>query len=141
MARMLTPSNLRAVRFNLSGFDEYLARIQQVGNNIEEIVKEAIVASSEPIRQDIETWADKHEYTGAVKESVSVSDVIQDGFKFSVDIGIDGNINPFGWHAVFTEYGTPTQPADPGIRPAFDNNKSKVKRIQKEVLARGGVPV
>jgi HK97 gp10 family phage protein len=70
-----------------------------------------------------------------------LSDVQRDGNKFYVEVGIDENKSKNSWHGVFVEYGTPTQPADPGIRTSFISNKNKVKNIQKKVLAQGGVPI
>lgn len=141
MARLLTPSNLRTVRFELKGFEEYLEKIQQVGGNLEECVSKSIEESAKPIYEDIKSWAEKHKRTGQVLEGVSMSGVQKEGNNFFVEVGIDTNKSPDAWHAVFTEYGTPTQPADPGIRTAFDSNKKKVKNIQKRILAQGGMPI
>lgn len=142
MARqILTPSNLRTARLELSGIEEYLEKIKRAGNNVDEYVENAIDESAKIIYKDIEKWAEKHKMTGAVLEGIRRTDVQKEGNNYFVDVGIDTSLSPNSWHAVFVEYGTPTNPADPGIRPAFDNNKSKIKRIQRQVLAQGGVPV
>ena len=139
--KLLTPSNLKTVKFELKGLDEYLENIQKAGNNIEESVKKAIEESAKPIHDDIKQWAEKHKMTGAVLEGVDITDIKQDGNKYYVEVGINTDKSENSWHAVFTEYGTPTQTADPGIRTAFSKNKSKILKIQKEILAQGGVPV
>lgn len=137
---MLTPRNLKTVRFEVKGIEEYLDKIKKAGRSVDETVKQAIQESAKPIYEDIKAWAEKHRRSGDVSEGINVSEVQQEGFNFFVEVGVDTNKSPNSWHAVFTEYGTPTQDADPGIRPAFSSNKSKVKAIQKKILAQGGVP-
>lgn len=139
--KLLTPSNLKTVRFELKGLDEYLQKIVRAGKNIDNVVAEAIEESAKPIKADIEQWAEKHKLTGDTLEGVRLSDVQYEGNKIFVDVGIDTTIAKNAWHAVFVEYGTPTQDADPGIRTAFYSNKGKVVKIQKEILAKGGVPI
>lgn len=141
MGKMLTPSNLKTVKFELKGLDEYLKKIQDAGGNIEEAVKKALPESAKPIYEDIKSWAEKHKLSGATFEGLNMTNVIQEGNKFYVEVGIDSNIRYEAWHAVFVEYGTPTQAADPGIRTAFSDNKSRVKKIQREVLKREGMPI
>jgi len=138
---LLTPSNLKTVRFEISGFNEYLEKIQKAGRNIDEVVAEAIEKSIEPILEDISAWAEKHKMTGATMEGVAVSGVQHEGNKTFVQVGIDSNKSENSWHAVFIEYGTPTTPADPGIRTAFSGNKRKVIEMQKDVLTKGGIQV
>lgn len=141
MSKLLTPSNLKSVRFELKGLDEYLKKIQEVGGNAEEAVSKAIEESAKPIYDDIRAWAEKHKLTGATLKGVAMSEVQREGNKFYVDVGIDTSKSENAWHAVFVEYGTPHQAADPGIRTAFAGNKSKVKKIQKDVLTKAGMPV
>jgi HK97 gp10 family phage protein len=138
---LLTPNNLKFVKLELKGIEEYLSNIQKAGGNVDEVVTQALKESAKPIHDDIQKWAVKHKLTGSTEEGVAMSEVKQDGNTFSVDIGLDSNKSAYSWHGVFVEYGTPTQPADPGLRTAFDNNKSKIKKIQRDVLAKGGIPV
>lgn len=140
MARMLTPSNLKSVKFQLTGLDKYLEKVMKAGRNIDETVSKAVEESAKPIFDDIQKWAEKHRMTGAVAEGVNTSEVKREGNRFYVEVGIDTNKSKFSWHAVFVEYGSPTTPADPGIRPSFGNNKNIVKQIQRKVLKEGGVP-
>lgn len=140
LARLLTPSNLRNVRFEVSGIEEYLNNLQNMGQDVEHYVKKAIGESGKPIFEDLKNWAERHKMTGAVLSGLVLTDVKKEGNYFYCDIGFDANVSPFSWHAVFVEYGTPFMGADPGVRPAFDNNKRKVKQIQRRILSEGGVP-
>lgn len=140
MGRLLTPSNLRTVRFELSGLDEYLEKIRAAGRNVEEVAAEAVRASVQPIYQDLKDWVDDHKLTGATAKGLTVSDIKREGGRIYVELGIDTTDAPLAWHAVFVEYGTPKVPADPGIRLAFQDNKARVRTIQKKILVRGGIP-
>lgn len=136
-----TPSNLKSVRLEITGLEEYLQHVQAAGQNIEEAVSKAVAAGALPIYGDIQEWAERHKLTGTMLEGVDMSAVQRDGNRFFVEVGINEEKSKGSWHAVFVEYGTPTQPADPGIRTAFARNKSLVKKIQRGVLVKAGVPV
>jgi len=143
--KLLTPSNLKTITFKLTGLDEYLKKIQEAGNNIDEAVEKALIESAKPIYDDIVTWAEKHSKsnssTGATLKSVSMTDPMRHGNLTSVDIGIDSRVDYNAWHAVFVEYGTPKQSADPGIRNAFYHNRGRVNKIQKQILKERGIPI
>lgn len=127
-------------KIEVKGIEEYLRRVAEAGNNVDEAVKEAIQESTAPIQQDITEWVNKHRATGMVASGVIQPEVQQSGNEISAEVGISGTGE--SWHAVFVEYGSPrNKPADPGIRLAFETNLSKVKKIQREVLKSKGVPV
>ncbi|GIO36881.1 hypothetical protein J41TS12_17420 [Paenibacillus antibioticophila] len=141
MAKSKKYTNRRSVSLDLTGLEEYAQRIAETGRNVDDAVAKAVHESAKPIYDDIKDWAERHKRTGVGLEGVDLSDPEQSGNDISVTVGINDDKAPGSWHMVFTEYGTPTQPADPGIRNAFDNNKSKVKKIQREVLKREGMPI
>lgn len=130
-----------SIRFQASGLEKYAKKVNAAARNIDQAAKKAVKESAAPIHDDIEAWAEKHKRTGIMMEGVSTSDVEQDGNYIHAFVGIDDDKSSGAWHAVFVELGTPTQPADPGIRTAFEKNKSKVKKIQREILKREGIPV
>jgi HK97 gp10 family phage protein len=143
-SKLLTPSNLRFGSFKLSGIDEYLKKIEAMGRNVDEAVNEAIKESARPIQNEITYWAAMHSNpeftTGAVLKGSVASPVQRDGNFIYVDVGIDTSKSINSWHAVFIEYGSPTQSPDPGIRRAFESYKNDVKKIQRKVLKKWGVP-
>lgn len=141
MARSRRVTNSRSIRLDVSGVEDYLARVAAAGRSVDEAVKMALKESAEPIRNDIENWAKKHERTGTTLTGVDLADPKQYGNEIVVQVGVDDVKSPGAWHSTFVEYGTPTQPADPGIRTAFEKNKSKVKKIQRDVLKREGMPL
>jgi len=139
--KLMTPSNLKGVRFHVSGLDEYLKKIKEAGANVDEIVAKAVEESGHPIYEDILIWAKKHKDTGETLEGVTITKVQREGNRFYIDVGIDTTKAKTAWHAVFVEYGTPTNVADPGIRNAFSQNKKNVIKIQKGILEKAGIPV
>lgn len=139
---ILTPSNMKATRFEVSGLDEYMERVKRAGNSVDDAVADGVAEIKEEVKKQIEAWAESHDgkYTGAVANSVEATDVIRVGNQIYAEIGIDGNKEPGGWHAVFVEYGTPHQAADPGIRNAFFWAKKKSKEIYKKHFKKRGLP-
>lgn len=141
MARSRRATNSRSIRLDVSGVEDYLARVAAAGRSVDEAVKMALHESAAPILSDIEKWAEKHKLTGTVVAGVSLADPKQYGNEIVVQVGIDDEKSPGAWHATFVECGTPTNTADPGIRLSFEKNKSKVKKIQRDVLKREGMPL
>jgi HK97 gp10 family phage protein len=123
----------------LSGFEEYLARIRVAGENINDAVAKAVEASAEPIADDVEQWALEHKFSGDVLRGVINPAANIEGNDITCEVGVSGEGE--SWHAVFAEYGSPRNKADPGIRTAFENNKKKVRQIQRQVLKQEGAPV
>jgi HK97 gp10 family phage protein len=131
----------RSIQLDVSGLEEYAKRITAAGRSLDGAVAKAVRESAQPVYEDIKEWAEKHKQSGVMLEGVDLSDPEINGTEIGVTVGINDEKSPGAWHAVFTEYGTPTQPADPGVRNAFDNNRSTVKKIQRAVLKREGVPI
>ncbi|WP_373232105.1 HK97-gp10 family putative phage morphogenesis protein [Cohnella sp.] len=144
MARSYGRNALRGgVSLGLSGLDEYLKRIEQAGKNAEDAVIMAIEESCEIVRADMVAGAERHRNRGEVVEAIAVSPVTKDGYVYSAAVGIDLNEHPEAFHGIYQEYGDAHSPGfpDPFVRPAFDNNKNKVKKKQREILKREGMPI
>lgn len=127
----------------VTGIEEYLKKIQSLGNNIDNAVKEAIDESTKPIVKDMIDGANRHRDSGEVVEAIEAQPAQQQGGYIDSKVGIDLNKNPQAIHAVYQEYGDShsLQFPDPFIRPAFDNNIKLVKSIQRKVLKKWGVPI
>jgi HK97 gp10 family phage protein len=127
----------------LSGFDEYLKKIEQAGKNVDEAVRKAIDESVKPIVEDMKAGATRHKRSGDVYEAIRATPAERSGNYTYSNVGVDIDNHPEAIEAVFQEYGDSHSPGfpDPFIRPAFDNNKSKIKKIQREVLIKEGVPI
>lgn len=126
----------------VTGIEEYLKKIEALGKNIDDAVKEAINESVKPIVKDMIEGAERHKDSGKLVEAIETQPAMQEGNYIYVQAGIDTNKHPEAIHAVYQEYGDAHSDKfpDPFIRPAFDNNVKLVKSIQKKVLKKAGVP-
>lgn len=131
----------QGVSLQAAGIEEYLQRIAQLGKDVDEAVKMAVNESAEIIYDAMRKGAEQHIRTAAVYDAIELIPATQSGNEISAAVGIDTVKHPQAIHGVFQEYGSPHFPADPFIRPAFDNNKSKAKKKQREVLIREGMPL
>jgi HK97 gp10 family phage protein len=127
----------------LTGIDEYLKKIQNIGGNIDNVVMEAINESVKPIEKSMIEGAMRHKDNGDVVNSIEAQAAVRDGNIISAKVGIDLQKHPDGFHAVYQEYGGHQDKSfpDPFIRPAFDLNKNKVKSIQRKILKKAGIPM
>jgi HK97 gp10 family phage protein len=121
------------------GLDEMLERVKKTGANMDGLVSEALEQGAELVSRDIKAWAEKHKRSGRVLGGVFKSGVLRSGDFLHVKVGISDEQSKGAWHATFVEYGTPRAKADPGIRPAFKRNKTRIRELQKKALERGGV--
>jgi len=134
---------------SISGMDEYLAKIKAAGNSIEEACKAAVNAATPIVEADMKLGAARHrkgvgEYgTDTVYNAIESTPAEVKGPGVSATVGIDTEKHPEAAHAVFQEYGDGHSPEfpDPFIRPAMDNNRSKIKATMKKVLKKWGVPI
>ena len=130
------------VQFKLNGLEEYLSNVNKVGNDIVQATKEAIEESVKPIVEEMKVGAEPHILTSKVYNAIEATPVKVDGNKIYSDVGINEEKAKEGaWTAVFQEFGSPHFPKSPFIRPAFDNNRSKIKSAQRKILKKWGVPV
>lgn len=126
----------------VTGIDEYLKKIEAIGKNVDEAVMEAIDESCKPIVKSMIDLAMPHKDTGKVVNAIEAKPAKKEGNTISAFVGIDLKEHPEATHALYEEFGgnNASFPA-PFIRPSFDNLRKDVKKIQKNVLKKWGVPV
>ena len=127
----------------LPNFDGYLQKIKDAGNNIDEACKKAINASLPIIEDEMKRGAERHKNKGEVLNAIESTEAKVEGNWIYGAAGINTDKHPEALHAIYEEYGDGHSPEfpDPFIRPAYDNNKSKIKKIQRDVLKKEGVPI
>lgn len=132
------------VSISISGLDEFLAKIETAGNNIDDACKEAVnEAIKIPAKAMIE-GAERHARPDRqVVNAIEVIPAKQEGNYIYATAGIDIKKHPEASHAVFQEYGDGHSPEfpDPFVRPAIDDNRTEVKKVIKSVLKSKGIPV
>lgn len=134
MARttLLTPSNLKAAKMSINGLDEFVEKLNQKSVDIDKMFAKAVDEIKEGIREELKDWASNHKETGQVYESINASETYFNGFSVYAYVGVDTRVFEDAWHAVFVEYGTPTQTADPKIRATYAKWQRKSKAIYKK---------
>lgn len=128
---------------SLSGVNEYLAKIEAAGKNVDEACCKAIDAAMPIIEKPMKDGANKHYRTGEVTRAIETQKAQTQGNYNFGKVGIDFDKHPEAMHGVFQEYGDGHSPGfpDPFVRPAFDENKKEVRKIQRQVLKKEGVPI
>jgi len=121
-----------SMKLDLKGFDNLLERIKKAGGDINAAAEQALIESAKPFNEDLKAGIEKHRLTGVTEKSMKPLEVKWEGNIATLNVGFD--MKKGGLPALFIEYGTPTQKADPFIRPAITKNTPKARKIQKKVL-------
>lgn len=121
-----------AVRFSMFGVQDMLARVQEMGKDIDGAVTEALQTTADRVTTDMRKGIAKHHRTGKTQEALRENPrVEQVGGKFSVKTGFQ---LPQGLPARYIDRGTPTNAPDPFVDRAL--NKTKIRKEQQKALQR-----
>ncbi|MHC1731974.1 MAG: HK97-gp10 family putative phage morphogenesis protein [Bacteroidales bacterium] len=119
----------------LSGVDELLRKLQQMGANITELENKALKKAAEPVLQD--AIANAPERTGKLKKGLKISGIKnRDGTKY-VLVGIDRSDTSKIYYGKFIEFGTAKMSARPFLGPAYEKNKKEIMEEIKNTLKEG----
>lgn len=137
------------MQLNLTGLDEYLAKVEAVGNNINDACEDAVNEAIKIPFAAMKEGAARHRKgagkygTDAVYDAIEVTPAKKQGNLIYATAGIDTEKHPEGKAAVFQEYGDGHSPEfpDPFIRPAIDDHKAEIKKVERQVLKKHGIPV
>jgi HK97 gp10 family phage protein len=127
----------------VSGLDEWIEKIQKAGNSIPEACKAAVNAAAPIVEADMKAGAKRHRKTGDVVNAIESTPAEVDGYGVWASVGIDMEKHPEAIHGVYQEYGDGHSPGfpDPFVRPALDNNRAKIKSVEKAELKKWGIPI
>lgn len=127
----------------MPNLDKYLEKIQDAGNNIDDVCKEAVNAALPIIEKSMKTGAAQHRRTGDVVNAIEITPAKQEGNYIYGTVGIDLSKHPEAFEGVFQEYGDGHSPCfpDPFVRPALDNNRKEILAAERAELKKKGVPV
>ncbi|AND39545.1 HK97-gp10 family putative phage morphogenesis protein [Cytobacillus oceanisediminis] len=115
---------------NLTGMDQLLRQIEQMGNKVEgEVEKKALKEGAEHLRNKMEENAPRGK-TGNLASEIVVGD-IENG---SVEIGGDQQGKAFYGH--FQEFGTSRQKAQPFMAPTLENESQTTQDKMATVIKR-----
>lgn len=127
----------------MPNLDKYLEKIQEAGNNIDDACKDAVNAALPIVEKAMKTGAERHRKTGDVVNAIESTPAKKEGNYIHGTVGIDMQKHPEAIHGVYQEYGDghSLEFPDPFVRPAFDDNRKEVQRVERAVLKAKGVPI
>jgi HK97 gp10 family phage protein len=118
----------------------FLEDLVAAGADIDQVVQEVLSGLQEPVKEEMranlkktsETW------TGAAESTLFADPVAQDGNYSFVKFGADTSKDPA---ALYKEYGTARQAAEPFFRPTMTWARKQIRAGLKEVMKRMGLEV
>jgi HK97 gp10 family phage protein len=126
--------------FKIKGLDKYLEELAAAEKDVDQVVADVLTEAApiaeetmhKELRKTSETW------TGAAAATLFTSSVQKEGNYIFIELGAHTGKDPA---ALYKEYGTARQAAEPFLRIAFRwLRKSKLKNMMKEVMEKFGLP-
>lgn len=121
-----------SARMSTFGVQDLLARIQEMGKDVDGAVADALQTTATRVTSDLQKGIARHRRTGRTEQSLRRKPpVLWTGDKADVKVGFK---LPQGLPARYINRGTPTNAPDPFVDRAL--NKSKIRREQQKALQR-----
>jgi len=121
----------------LTGVDEILNRLQQIGGNISKFENKALKNAAEPVLADAKSTTAFHDRSGKLRRGLKTSGIkTKDGIKY-VLVGVDKSDNSEIFYGKFIEFGTSKMNARPFLGPAYEKNKKEIVETIKDTLREG----
>jgi len=115
-----------AVDIEMSGMDELLAKVEQMGLKVSKVEGIALKAAAEPVAADMRSIVRVSRINELhIKDDIQISNVkTEAGVKY-VEVGPIKT----AWRAKFLEFGTSKMTAKPFMGPAYEQNKQNIQKI------------
>lgn len=121
----------------LTGVDEILNKLQQIGANLGKLENKALKNAAEPVLEDAKATNAFKNRSGKLRKGLKITNVKKkDGMKYIL-VGVDRGDNSAVFYGKFIEFGTSKMPARPFLQPAYEKNKNNIKRTIAETLKEG----
>ncbi|KGK87367.1 HK97-gp10 family putative phage morphogenesis protein [Clostridium sp. HMP27] len=121
----------------LTGVDEILNKLQQIGANVGRLENKALKNAAEPVLEDAKGTNAFNDRSGNLREGLKISNVKKkDGSKYIL-VGVDKGDNSKIFYDKFLEFGTSKMPARPFLQPAYEKNKNTIQKTIAETLKEG----
>jgi len=125
---------------SFKGLEEWMEDLVAAGESVDDAVTELLGETPPFIEEELVAQLKKtsEAYTGETASTIQVSGVQQAGNYLFVDATVGGKEAP---QAVYKEYGTSRQVAEPFVRPTFRGHrlKNKLKEGMKSIMQRFGL--
>lgn len=121
----------------LTGVDEILNKLQQIGTNISRLENKALKNAAEPVLEDAKATNEFNDRSGRLRKGLKISNVKnKEGVKY-VLVGVDKSDNSKIYYGKFLEFGTSKISAKPFLQPAYEKNKDNIQKTIAETLKEG----
>lgn len=121
----------------LTGVDEILNKLQQIGANVGKLENKALKNAAEPVLEDAKATNAFKNRSGKLRKGLKITNVKKkDGMKY-IFVGVDRGDNSEVFYGKFIEFGTSKMSARPFLQPAYEKNKQNIKGIIAETLKEG----
>lgn len=121
----------------LTGVDEILNKLQQIGTNISRLENKALRNAAEPVLEDAKATNAFNDRSGKLRKGLKISNIKSiEGTKY-VLVGVDKSDNSKIYYGKFLEFGTSKMPAKPFLQPAYEKNKDIIEKTIAETLKEG----
>jgi HK97 gp10 family phage protein len=132
---------------SLKGLDDFLEAFAQAGQNVDQAVAQALQAGGDEILDEMLSRvpvgkAPHDPHPGNLMRHLVRTPAAISGHFVSVTVGLqDGTDAETAIYGNVQEYGSAHVAAQPYIRPAFDKNRSAVRKAEVAALKAVGVPI
>jgi HK97 gp10 family phage protein len=115
-----------AVNIEMSGMDELLAKVEEMGLKVSKVEGIALRAAAEPVAADMRSLVKFSNINELhIKDDIQISNIkTEAGVKY-VEVGPIKT----AWRAKFLEFGTSKMTAKPFMSPAYERNKQNIQKI------------
>lgn len=121
----------------LTGVDEILNKLKQIGTNISRLENKALKNAAEPVLEDARATNAFNDKSGKLRKGLKISNIKKkDGVKY-VLVGVDKSDNSKIFYGKFLEFGTSKMAARPFLQPAYEKNKDNIQQTIAETLKEG----
>ena len=118
----------------ISGMQELLDKVQELGKKATKIQNQALLKAAQPILDDAVQTTTFTDRTGRLRKSLKISRPKSKGDTKYVLVGIDkGDISEV-FYSKFHEFGSSHEPARPFLAPAYERHKKEALEIIKNEL-------
>lgn len=121
----------------LTGVDEILNKLQQIGANVGRLENKALKNAAEPVLEDAKATNSFKDRSGKLRKGLKITNVKKkEGIKYIL-VGVDRGDNSEVFYGKFIEFGTSKMPARPFLQPAYEKNKNTIQKTIAETLKEG----
>ena len=118
----------------VSGMQELVARVQELGKQATNIQNQALLKAAQPVLDEAIRTTTFTDRTGNLRKGLKISRPKSKGDTKYVLVGVDKADTSLIFYGKFHEFGTSREPARPFLGPAYQRHKKEAIEIIKSEL-------